>query len=170
MPDEGLLGCADEGKLRRPEVLEAQVRRMLRDGRAHALAENFGGQWLQTRALESHLPDRTKFPEFTDYLRTSMKQETDLFFEHVVRDDRPVLDFLDAPYTFLNQRLAEYYGIRGVKGHEFRKVDLTGTPRRGVLGHAGVLTVTSYADRTSPVLRGKWVLENLLNAPPPPPP
>jgi hypothetical protein len=143
---------------------------MLRDAKARALAENFGGQWLQTRALESHTPDRTTFPEFTDYTRLSMKTETDLFFEHVRRDDRPVLDFLDAPYTFLNQRLAEFYGIPGVKGHEFRKVDLSATPRRGVLAHASVLTVSSYANRTSPVLRGKWVLENLLNAPPPPPP
>jgi mono/diheme cytochrome c family protein len=170
MPDDELLRCADEGKLRRPEVLEAHVRRMLKDARAAALVENFGGQWLQTRALESHTPDRVKFPEFTDYTRKSMKKETDLFFEHVLRADRPVLDFLDAPYTFLNQRLAEFYGIAGVKGHEFRKVDLTGTRRGGILGQASVLTVSSYANRTSPVLRGKWILENLLNAPPPPPP
>jgi mono/diheme cytochrome c family protein len=170
MPDHQLLRCADEGKLREPEVLEAQVRRMLRDARASALVENFGGQWLQTRALESHTPDRTKFPEFTDYTRMSMKKETDLFFEHVLRADRPILDFLDAPYTFLNQRLAEFYYIPGVKGHEFRKVDLTGTKRGGVLGQASILTVSSYANRTSPVLRGKWILENLLGAPPPPPP
>jgi mono/diheme cytochrome c family protein len=170
LPDDELSRCADAGTLRRPDVLEAQVRRMLQDAKARALAENFGGQWLQTRALESHTPDRVKFPEFTDYTRMSMKRETDLFFEHVVREDRPILDFLDAPYTFLNQRLAEFYKIPGVKGHEFRKVDLTGTTRRGVLSHAGVLTVTSYANRTSPVLRGKWILENVLNAPPPPPP
>jgi hypothetical protein len=99
-----------------------------------------------------------------------MKRETELFFEHVLRADRPILDFLDAPYTFLNQRLAEFYQVPGVKGHEFRKVDVTGTPRGGVLGQAGVLTVSSYPNRTSPVLRGKWVLENLLGAPPPPPP
>jgi hypothetical protein len=170
MPDDELLRCADEGKLRRPEVLEAQVRRLLKDARAAALVENFGGQWLQTRALESHTPDRVKFPEFTDYTRMSMKKETDLLFAHILRADRPVLDFLDAPYTFLNQRLAEFYGISGVKGHEFRKVDLTGTHRGGILGQASVLTVSSYANRTSPVLRGKWILENLLNAPPPPPP
>jgi hypothetical protein len=170
MPDGELRHCADEGSLRRPDVLEAQVRRMLKDARAASLAENFGGQWLQTRALESHTPDRTRFPEFTDYTRMSMKKETDLFFEHVIREDRPILDFIDAPYSFLNQRLAEYYKVPGVKGHEFRQVDLTGTQRRGVLGHAGVLTVSSYANRTSPVLRGKWVLENLLNAPPPAPP
>jgi mono/diheme cytochrome c family protein len=170
MPDDELRRCADEGTLRRPDVLEAQVRRMLKDAKTRALAENFGGQWLQTRALESHTPDRVKFSDFTDYTRMSMKRESDLYFEHVVREDRPILDFLDAPYTFLNQRLAEFYKMPGVKGHEFRKVDLTGTNRRGVLSHASVLTVTSYADRTSPVLRGKWVLENILNAPPPPPP
>jgi mono/diheme cytochrome c family protein len=170
MPDEELLRSADEGRLAQPGELEAQVRRMLRDPKARALAVNFGGQWLQTRALESHTPDRTKFPEFTDYTRMSMRRETELFFEHVLREDRPVLDFLDADYTFLNQRLAEFYGIPGVKGHEFRKVDLTGTRRGGVWRHASVLTVSSYPGRTSPVLRGKWVLENLLNAPPPPPP
>jgi len=170
MPDDELRRCADDGTLRRSVVLEAQVRRMLKDPKARALAENFGGQWLQSRALESHLPDRVKFAEFTDYTRMSMKRETELLFEHIVREDRPILDFLDAPYTFLNQRLAEFYKIPGIKGHEFRKVDLTGTPRRGVLSHASVLTVTSYANRTSPVLRGKWILENIVNAPPPPPP
>lgn len=170
MPDEELLRCADEGKLRQPEVLEAQVRRMLKDSRAHALVENFGGQWLRTRALETHTPDRTRFPEYTDYTRMSMKRETELFFEHILREDRPVLDFLDGNYTFLNQRLAELYGIAGVKGHEFRKVDLTGSGRGGVWRQGSVLTVSSYANRTSPVLRGKWILENLLNAPLPPPP
>jgi hypothetical protein len=170
MPDDELLRCADERTLRRPEVLEAQVRRMLKDARASALVENFGGQWLQTRALEAHTPDRVRFPEFTDYTRMSMKKETDLFFEHILRADRPILEFLDAPYTFLNQRLAEFYGIRGVKGHQFRKVDLTGSERGGVLAQGSILTVSSYATRTSPVLRGKWILENLLNAPPPPPP
>jgi hypothetical protein len=170
MPDDELLRCADEQKLRQPEVLEAQVRRMLKDAKASALVENFGGQWLRTRALESHTPDRTRFPEFTDYTRMSMKKETELFFEHILREDRPILDFLDANYTFLNQRLAEFYQIGGVKGHEFRKVDLTGTARGGILTHASVLTVSSYPNRTSPVLRGKWILEYLLNAPPPPPP
>jgi hypothetical protein len=170
MPDEELLRCADEGKLQQPEVLETQVRRMLKDTKARALVENFGGQWLRTRALETHLPNRTKFPEFTDYTRMSMKQETELFFEHILRKDRPVLDFLDANYTFLNQRLAEFYGITNVKGHEFRKVDLKGSGRGGVWRQASVLTVSSYADRTSPVLRGKWILENLLNTPQLPPP
>ncbi|MHB1422220.1 MAG: DUF1592 domain-containing protein [Gemmataceae bacterium] len=170
MPDEELLRCADEQKLRQSGVLEAQVRRMLKDGKASALVENFGGQWLRTQALEAHTPDRTRFPEFTDYTRLSMKKETELFFENVLRENRPILDFIDANYTFLNQRLAEFYKIGGVKGHEFRKVDLTGTRRGGVLTQASVLTVSSYPNRTSPVLRGKWILENILHAPPPPPP
>jgi len=170
MPDDELLRLADEQKLRDPELLEAQVRRMLQDARALALVENFGGQWLQTRALESRLPDRNKFLEYTEYTRMSIKKETDLFFEHVLREDRSILDFIDANYTFLNQRLADFYNIPGVKGHEFRKVDLTGTRRGGVWTQASVLIVSSYPHRTSPVLRGKWLLENLLNAPTPPPP
>jgi hypothetical protein len=170
MPDDELLHAADEGKLHEPAQLDAQVRRMLKDDKAFALVENFGGQWLQTRALESHLPDRIRYPEFTDYTRMSMKKETELFFEHILREDRSIVDFLDADYTFLNQRLAEFYGIPGVKGHEFRKVSLKGTKRGGVWTQAGVLTVASYPNRTSPVLRGKWILETLLNAPPPPPP
>jgi hypothetical protein len=170
MPDDELFRLADEGKLSQPAHLEAQVRRMLKDERALALVENFGNQWLQTRALESHIPDRIKYPEFTDYTRMSMKKETDLFFEHILRADRPILDFINADYSFVNQRLAEFYRIPGVKGHEFRKVNLNGTKRGGVLTQASVLTVSSYANRTSPVLRGKWILETLLNAPPPPPP
>ena len=170
MPDDELFRIADEGKLAEPAVLEAQVRRMLKDEKAFALVENFGGQWLQTRALESHIPDRIKYSEFTDYTRMSMKKETDLFFEHILREDRSILDFIDGDYTFLNQRLAEFYGIAKIKGHAFRKVDLKGTKRGGVWTQASVLTVSSYANRTSPVLRGKWILETLLNSPPPPPP
>lgn len=170
MPDEELFRKADEGTLGQPAVLEAQARRMLKDDKAFALVENFGGQWLRTRALESHIPDRSKYSEFTDYTRMSMKKETELFFEHILRDDRSVVDFLDADYTFLNQRLAEFYKIPGIKGHDFRKVDLKGTPYGGVWTQASVLTVSSYANRTSPVLRGKWILETLLNAPPPSPP
>ena len=143
---------------------------MLRDPKAHALAEKFGGQWLQFRALESLTRDRDKFPDFEDYLRLSMRRETELFFETIVRDDRSVLDFIDGRYSFLNERLARHYGIPNVSGPEFRQVDLTGTPRGGVLTQGSVLTVSSYATRTSPVLRGKWVLDNLLNAPPPEPP
>jgi hypothetical protein len=170
MPDDELLRLAEQGTLSQPATLEAQVRRMLKDAKAAALVENFGGQWLQTRALEAHLPDRIKYAEFTDYTRMSMKKETDLFFEHILRNDRSILDFIDADYTFVNQRLAEFYKIPGVKGHAFRKVDLQGTRRGGVWTQASVLTVSSYANRTSPVLRGKWILETLLNAPPPPPP
>ena len=170
LPDAALRRAADAGTLRDPAVLAAQVRRMLRDPRAHALAEQFGGQWLQFRALESTTRNRERFPDFEDYLRQSMRRETELFVEHVIRDDRSVLEFLDARYSFLNERLARHYGIAGVSGPEFRKVDLSGTRRSGVLTQASVLTVSSYATRTSPVLRGKWILENLLNAPPPEPP
>ena len=143
---------------------------MLRDPKAHALAENFGGQWLQFRALESLTRDRDKFPEFEDYLRLSMRRETELFIETIVRNDRSVLDFINGRYSFLNERLARHYGIPNVSGPEFRQVDLTGTPRGGVLTQGSILAVSSYATRTSPVLRGKWVLDNLLNAPPPEPP
>jgi mono/diheme cytochrome c family protein len=170
MPDEALRRVADAGTLREPRVLTAQVRRMLRDPKAHALAEQFGGQWLQFRALESITRNRERFPDFEDYLRLSMRRETEMFVEHVIRDDASILDFLDARYSFMNERLARHYGIDGVSGPEFRRVDLSGTPRGGVLTQASVLTVSSYATRTSPVLRGKWILENLLNAPPPVPP
>jgi len=170
MPDPILLRAADKGTLRRPDVLAAQVRRMLADPKASALVEAFGGQWLQFRALESKSPDRERFPQFEDNLRLSMVQETELFLGSIVREDRSILELLDAPYTFLNERLARHYDIAGVTGPEFRKVDLTGTPRGGVLTQGSVLTVSSYATRTSPVLRGKWILENVLAAPPPEPP
>jgi hypothetical protein len=170
MPDEPLRRAADAGTLRNPAVLTAQIRRMLRDPKATALAENFGGQWLQFRALESTTRDRDRFPDFEDYLRLSMRRETELFVDHIVRDDRSVLDFIDGRYSYINERLARHYGIPDVTGPEFRRVDLAATPRTGVLTHGSVLTVSSYATRTSPVLRGKWVLDNLLNAPMPPPP
>jgi hypothetical protein len=170
MPDDRLRRAADAGTLRNPVVLAAEVRRMLKDPRASALAEHFGGQWLQFRALESVTRDRQKFPDFEDYLRLSMRRETELFLEHVIREDRSILDFIGGRYTFLNERLARHYGIPNVTGPEFRRVDLTGTPRGGVVTQGSVLTVSSYATRTSPVLRGKWILENLLNAPPPEPP
>jgi cytochrome c553 len=170
MPDAELRHAADAGILRRPTVLEAQVRRMLRDPKASALAENFGGQWLQFRALESMTRDRDRFPEFEDNLRFSMRKETQLFLEHIIRDDRSIIDLIDGRYSYLNERLAKHYGIANVSGPEFRRVELTGTPRAGVLTQASVLSVSSYATRTSPVLRGKWVLDNLLNAPPPEPP
>ncbi|HYT73916.1 MAG TPA: DUF1592 domain-containing protein [Vicinamibacterales bacterium] len=170
MPDAALGRAADAGTLRDPGVLAAQVRRMLQDSKAHALAEQFASQWLQFRALESLTRNRERFPDFDDYLRLSMRRETELFVEHVIREDRSILDFIGAKYSFINERLARHYGISGVSGPEFRRVDLTGTPRAGVLTQGSVLTISSYATRTSPVLRGKWILENLLNAPPPVPP
>ena len=170
MPDDELLACADHGTLKQADVLAAQARRMLKDPKSHALVENFGGQWLELRKLESIKPDRTRFPDFDEYLRMSMRRETEMFFDNIVREDRSVLDFVDGNYTFLNGRLAQLYKIPGVSGPEFRRVELTGTERGGVLTQASVLTVSSYATRTSPVLRGKWILENFLNAPPPPPP
>jgi len=171
MPDEELLRLADERALRKPDVIAAQVRRMLNSEKSQALIENFGGQWLELRKLESANPDRERFPEFNEYLRMSMRRETELFFENIVRQDRSVIDFIDADYTFLNEQMARFYKIPNVAGPEFRKVSLAGNAQRGgVLTQASVLTVSSYATRTSPVLRGKWILENILNAPPPPPP
>ena len=165
-----LLRLAGQKSLHSPEVLKAQVARMLKDPKANALAADFAGQWLEFRALESARPDLNRFPRYDDYLRDSERSETEMFFEYVMRQDRSVLDFLNGKYTFLNGKLAEFYGIPGVHGPDFRKVDLTGTPRAGVLTQGSVLTVSSYSTRTSVVLRGKWVLENLLNAPVPPPP
>jgi Protein of unknown function (DUF1592)/Protein of unknown function (DUF1588)/Protein of unknown function (DUF1585)/Protein of unknown function (DUF1587)/Protein of unknown function (DUF1595)/Planctomycete cytochrome C len=170
LPDEELFRLAARGALRRGNTLAAQVRRMLRDEKARALVQNFGGQWLQTRGLKDFAPDPAWFPNFDEALRAAMLRETDLFFEAVVGQDRSVLEFLDADYTFVNERLARHYGIPGVRGAEFRRVSLAGTPRGGLLTQASVLAVTSHPTRTSPVKRGKWVLETLLGAPPPPPP
>jgi hypothetical protein len=170
MPDAGLFRLAKEGRLHHPAVLAQQVARMLKDPKSDALADNFGGQWLETRNLDSLHPDPDKFPAFNPELRDAMKQETHLFFSYIVHEDRSILDFLTAKYSFINEPLAKLYGIPKVTGDEFRKVDLTGTPRMGVLTQASVLTVSSYPTRTSPVIRGKWILENILNAPPPPPP
>jgi hypothetical protein len=171
MPDEELLAVAVQGKLRQPAVLRAQVLRMLRDSKSRALVDNFAGQWLQFKNIDVMKPDAGKFPEFEDSLRLSMRRETEFFLENLIRQDGSVLDILDAPYTFLDERLARFYGIAGVEGPEFRRVDMSATRRGGgVLAHASVLTVSSYSTRTSPVLRGKWILETLLNAPPPPPP
>jgi hypothetical protein len=169
MPDARLRRVADRGELRRPGVLAREVRRMLQNEKARSLVEEFGGQWLQVRALESAAPDKDRFPAFDDYLRLSMRRETDLFFASIIRDDRSIFDFLGAPYTFVNERLARHYGMPGVTGAAFRRVEVPAS-RGGVLTHASVLTVSSYATRTSPVLRGKWILENLLGAPPPDPP
>ena len=170
MPDDELLSVAEKGRLRDPAVLHAQVRRMMADSKAHALVENFGGEWLQTRNLDALKPDPTKFPEFDVELRDDMRTETQMFFEAIVKEDRSILDFLDGRFTFLNERLAKFYGIEGVTGREFRRVALDGHQRAGVLTQASVLTVSSYPTRTSPVIRGKWILENLLNTPPPPAP
>ena len=170
MPDARLRRLASAGQLRTPGVLDSEIRRMLADPKAQALVEQFGGQWLQTRALESARPDSDRFPDFEDYLRLSMQRETELFFSSVMREDRSILDFLTARETFLNERLARHYGIAGVTGPEFRRVDISSTPRAGVLMQGSVLTVSSYATRTSPVLRGKWILDNLFAAAPPPPP
>lgn len=169
-PDDELLRAADQGTLRKPAVLTAQVKRMLQDPKARALVENFAGQWLELRRLESAAPDREKFPEFDDYMRMSMRQETELFFANLIAKDLSLLEMIDGKYSFVNEKLAKLYGLQGVKGHEFRRVDLAGTPRGGVLTQASVLTVSSYATRTSPVLRGKWIMENFLNEPIPPPP
>ena len=167
-PDEILIRLAGAGRLR--ANLDEQVRRMLRDPRSDALAENFAGQWLELRKLEGVRPDRERFPEFDEYLRHSMRRESELFFMHVLREERSLMDFIGAPYSFLNERLARFYSVPGVLGPEFRKVSLAGGRGGGLLTQAGILTLSSYATRTSPVLRGRWILENLLDSPPPPPP
>ncbi|MBL8212505.1 MAG: DUF1592 domain-containing protein [Bryobacterales bacterium] len=168
LPDDALLNLAEKGQLR--ANLGNQARRMLADPRSAAFVESFAGQWLQTRNLTVLKPDPTLFPTFTGELAADMRTETHLFFATLLKQNRPITDFLDAPFTFLNERLAKHYGIPNITGPEFRRVDLDGTQRSGVLTHASVLTVSSYPTRTSPVIRGKWVLENLLNQPPPPPP
>jgi hypothetical protein len=168
MPDEELFQLAARRSLRRN--LEAQVKRMLKSEKSHAVVENFAGQWLQLRNLKLVSPDRKKFPAFNDKLRADMEKETELFFESIWTENRSILDFIDADYTFLNERLAKLYGISGIEGDEFRRVSLKGTRRGGLLTQASIMTITSNPTRTSPVKRGKWVLENILGAPPPPPP
>jgi hypothetical protein len=171
LPDDELLELAIDGRLRDRTVLERQVRRMLADPRAEALVTNFAGQWLHLRNLAAVTPDARMFPDFDDNLRQSFRRETELFFESIVREDRDVLDLLRANDTFVNERLARHYGIPNVYGSRFRRVTFpAGSERGGLLGHGSILTVTSYANRTSPVLRGKWILENLTGTPPPPPP
>jgi Protein of unknown function (DUF1592)/Protein of unknown function (DUF1588)/Protein of unknown function (DUF1585)/Protein of unknown function (DUF1587)/Protein of unknown function (DUF1595)/Planctomycete cytochrome C len=169
IPDEELLDVAERGRLHDPAALERQVRRMLDDPRADALVSNFVGQWLQLRNVETATPDPVILP-FDEALRQAFLTETALFVSSIVRDDRSLLDLLSADYTFVNQRLAEHYGIPRVYGSQFRRVALTDPNRRGLLGQGSVLTVTSYPNRTSVVQRGKWILENLLGTPPPPPP
>jgi len=170
MPDEELMAVASKGKLQDPQVLAAQAKRMLKDPKVRAFADNFAGQWLQLRNLQIVAPDKGRFPDFNNDLRTAMRTETELFFDSIIREDHSVLDFLDAKYTFLNEPLAKHYGISGVTGADFRRVAVDGTQRGGILTQASILTVTSNPTRTSPVKRGKWVLENLLGTPPPPAP
>ena len=170
IPDDELLRLAEQGRLSEPSVLAAQLARMLADPKARALVDNFAGQWLHLRNVEDWTPDPERFADFDDAARHAFQRETTLFLEHIIREDRSVLELIDADYTFLNERLARYYGIEGVEGGYFRRVSLAGTQRGGIVTQGSVLMVTSYPTRTSPVLRGKWVLENLLGAPPPPPP
>ncbi len=171
IPDEKLLDLAIAGKLRSPEVLTAQVDRMLEDERSDALVENFTGQWLQLRNLETKVvPDILMFPDFDDNIRKGFRKETELFFGYILRSDRSALDLLNADYTFVDERLAAHYGIPGVYGPQFRKVKLTDPNRRGLLGQGSVLAMTSVATRTSPVFRGKYILSTFLNTPPPAPP
>ena len=170
IPDDELLGLAERGQLQDSAMLEQQVRRMLADPRSEALVSNFAGQWLYLRNVQAVWPNPDVFPRFMANLREAFQRETELFFESMLREDRSVLDLLNADYTFLNERLARHYGIRNVSGSHFRRVTLSDENRRGLLGQGSILTVTSYATRTSPVLRGKWVLEQLLGIPPQPPP
>jgi mono/diheme cytochrome c family protein len=170
MPDEELFGLAAQGKLHEAEVLSRQVKRMLREPRSRALVENFAGQWLQIRNLKTVNPDRDRFPDFDEPLREAMLRETELFTAEIIYDDRSVLDFLDADFTYVNERLARHYGMPGISGEAFRRVRLHDSMRGGLLTHASILTVTSNPNRTSPVKRGRWILEQILGTPPPPPP
>jgi mono/diheme cytochrome c family protein len=170
VPDDELLSIAAAGKLGKPAMLDRQARRMLADPKAHALVSNFAGQWLQLRNVRSVQPNSDEFPDFDDNLRQAFKRETELFFESIMREDRNVLDLLRADYTFVNERLAQHYGIPNVRGSRFRRVAVMDDARRGLLGQGSILALTSHAERTSPVVRGKWVLENLLGTPPAPPP
>ena len=170
LPDATLLELAGAGRLQDPVILEQQVRRMLADPRSNALVKSFGAQWLNLRNLNAAAPNGDLFPYFDDNLKQAFQTESELFFEHILREDRPLLELLDADYTYVNERLARHYEIPGVYGSHFRKVTLPDSTRGGLLGQGSILTVTSYANRTSPVIRGKWVLENILGSPPPPPP
>jgi len=170
IPDDELLSVAEQGKLKDPAALDAQVRRMLADPKSQAIVDNFAGQWLQLRNVRNVQPNSDLFPDFDDNLRQGLKRETELFFESIMREDRPVLELMSANHTFINERVDKHYGIPGIYGSRFRRVTLTDERRFGLLGKGSVLTVTSHAERTSPVERGKWILENILNLPVPPPP
>ena len=171
MPDDQLFQLAENKRLFDPAILQAQIERMLHDDKAHALSRNFASQWLNLRNLADVQPNPEVFPDFDDALRSAMGQETEMLFSTIVKENRSIDDFLNADFTFLNERLAKHYGITGVSGEEFVRVSLAGSMRSGVLTHASILTLTSNPGRTSPVKRGKWILENILgDAPPPPPP
>jgi hypothetical protein len=170
IPDDELLRLANDGKLKNPIVFDRQVRRMLADPKSQALVDNFAGQWLQLRNLRNVQPNTDLFPDFDDNLRQSFRRETELLFESVLREDRAVQDLLTADYTFVNERLARHYGIPDIYGSRFRRVAVTDDARRGLLGQGSILALTSHAERTSPVVRGKWILENILGTPVPPPP
>lgn len=171
MPDDELRDAAISGQLVQPAFLEQQVRRMLADARSRSLVRNFASQWLYLRNLESVNPDMRLFPDFDDNLRQSLRQETELFFESILKEDRSVLDLIKSDFTYLNERLAKHYGVPHVYGSRFRRVPVDDSYHRGgLLRQGSILTVTSYATRTSPVIRGHWVLQNLVGTPPPPPP
>jgi cytochrome c551/c552 len=170
IPDEQLLGLASQGRLHVPAVLDRQVARMLADPRSAALVQNFASQWLYLRNLRNQQPNSMAFPDFDDNLRRSFRRETELLFESIMREDRNVVDLMTADYTFVNERLARHYGIPNVYGSQFRRVPISDPARKGLLGQGSILMVTSHSDRTSPPVRGKWVLENLLGTPPPAPP
>jgi hypothetical protein len=170
IPDDRLLATAGGGNLKRGDALDREVRRMLADSKSKSLVENFAGQWLRLRNVRNVLPNSDLFPDFDENLRQSFRQETELFFESVIREDRSVLDLLNADYSFINERLARHYGIPDIYGSRFRRVSINEPSRRGLLGQGSILAITSHAERTSPVLRGKWILENILGLPVPPPP
>jgi hypothetical protein len=170
MPDDELLAVAERGELSNPTVLDSQVRRMLADPRSQSLVKNFAGQWLFVRNVPAVQPDPAAFPDWDENLRQAMEKETELWLESQVREDRSVVDLLRTDYTFVNQRLAEHYGIKGIVGNEFRRIQLDDPKRQGLLGQASIMSVTAYPNRTAPTIRGKWVLEQLLGTPPPPPP
>jgi hypothetical protein len=170
IPDDDLLKVAAENRLQDPAVMEREVRRMLADPKSQRFVTNFAGQWLYLRNLTNHQPNSMMFPDFDDNLRQAFRREAELFFDSIVHEDHSVLDLMTADYTFVNERLARHYGIPNVYGSQFRRVTLTDDARKGLLGKGAILMVTSHATRTSPVVRGKWILDNILNAPPPPPP
>jgi hypothetical protein len=170
IPDDELLSVAEQGKLRTPAVLQQQVKRMLKDPRSQALVMNFADQWLYLRELRNRNPDLLVYPDFDDNLRQSFQRETELLFDAIIREDRSIFDVLNADYTFLNERLAKHYAVPNVYGSDFRRVTVDDKTRRGLLGHGSFLTVTSSPNRTSPVTRGSWILENLLGSPAPLPP